>query len=93
MVVQKVNFPSILKENEETYFRYLEGIVSSVDIDASILFNKKGEAILIRISPSSPDRLNIILSEMKKFHTMLSIVVEFSKSMKAGNNISFTIDF
>ena len=97
MKIQKVNFPKILKDNEDTYFRYLEGIIDSVDIGACMLCTRRlvedKDGVTIRISPSEPAAFNNILDEIKKFHTLLSIQVEFSKSMKAGNNITFTIEF
>jgi hypothetical protein len=93
MIVQKLNFPSILQENELTYFRYIEGLITAVDVDASILFFRMGNKLRVRISPSAYENFFLILSEIKRFHTLLNIHVDFSKSMKAGSNISFMIDF
>jgi len=93
MLIQRVNFPPILQDNEETYLRYLGDVISSVDMDSSILFTRRHQGVGVRISPSEPQGFNIILEEVKKFHTMLGIHVAFSKSMKAGANISFQIDF
>lgn len=93
MQVQRINFPSILQDNEETYIRYLGDVISSVDMDSSILFTKRYKGVGVRISPSEPQGFKNILEEVKKFHTMLGIQVSFSKSMKAGANISFQIDF
>lgn len=93
MQIQKLNFPPILQDNEEAYFRYLEGITSSVDDQASILLVKRSQGIGIRISPSSPGNFSNILEEMKKFHTLIGIQVDFSKSMKAGANVAFQINF
>jgi hypothetical protein len=91
--IQRLNFPSILPDNEEVYMRYLEGILSSVDPDLSMMLVRDRNKIATRISPSVPNSFNLILDEVKKFHTMLGIQVDFSKSMKAGANIYFTIDF
>ena len=97
MKIQKVNFPKILKDNEETYFRYLEGIIDSVDIGTCVICTRKlvedKDGVSIRISPSEPAAFHTILEEIKRFHTLLGIQVEFSKSMKAGNNICFSINF
>ncbi len=90
-MIEKLNFERILKENEQTYFRYLEGIVSSVDETAKVMVTKRSVDIAIRISPSSPSHLMCILTQIKRFHTMIGIRVEFSKSMKAGNNIFYSI--
>lgn len=97
MQVQRVHFPKIINDNEETYIRYLEGIICSSDIEASVQLTRRniGESngLIVRIAPSDPARFNMILDEMKKFHRMLNIEVEFSKSMKSGSNICFQINF
>lgn len=93
MIVRKINFPAILSENEQTYFRYLEGIVSSVDMDAQIMATKRIEGISVRITPSSLQVFPLILQQVKKFHTMLGLHLDFSKSMKTGSNIFFNINF
>lgn len=87
-----LNFPKVLSENEETYFRYLEGVVGSVDTDANIQVINRSEGISVRISPGSMQNFQVILQEVKKFHNLLGIRVSFSKSMKAGNNIYYTIN-
>lgn len=91
--MQKHNFQSILKENEQTYFRYLEGIVESVDADADIMVTKRSRDIAVRIAPSTPRHFNGVLEQIKRFHRAIDIEVEFSKSMKAGQNIFFSIKF
>lgn len=93
MQIQRLNFPSILPDNEEVYMRYLEGVLSAVDPDSALMLSRDRNKITTRISPSVPGAFNNILEEVKKFHTMLGIRVDFSKSMKLGANIYFTIDF
>jgi hypothetical protein len=89
----KVGFPSLLSENEQTYFRYLEGVVSSIDESSVGQVTRRVEGISVRICPASPGALAMILQEIKRLHTMLGIEVEFSKSMRAGRNIFFNINF
>lgn len=91
MIFQALNFPSRLSENEQTYFRYLQGIVSSVDEEAGIMATRRCDDVAIRISPSDFPHFSLILENVKRFHTMIGIQVEFSKSMKAGQNIFFVI--
>lgn len=93
MQVQRVNFPPIITDNESTYLNYLEGLISSVDISSTMMITRKFDGVIIRISPSDSRTFLVILEVIKKFHTMLGIQVEFSKSMKAGNNITFNINF
>lgn len=93
MQVQRLNFPPVIPDNESTYLNYLEGLIESVDYDSDMMIYRKEDGIMMRISPSTHQTFLTIFDIIKKFHTMLGIHVEFSKSMKAGNNISYTINF
>jgi hypothetical protein len=93
MQVQKLNFPLVIPDNESTYLNYLIGLIESVDYDSDMMIYRKNDGILVRISPSTNQTFITILDIIKKFHTMLSIQVEFSKSMKAGSNITYSINF
>lgn len=93
MQVQKLNFPPVIPDNESTYLNYLIGLIESVDYDSDMMIYRKEDGVMMRICPSSYQTFMTILDIIKKFHTMLGIHVEFSKSMKAGNNITYTINF
>jgi hypothetical protein len=93
MQVQKLNFPPVIPDNESTYISYLVGLIESVDNDSDMMIYRKEDSIMVRIMPSTHQTFFTILDIVKKFHTMLSIHVEFSKSMKAGNNITYNINF
>ena len=93
MQVQKLNFPPVIPDNESTYLNYLIGLIESVDYDSDMMIYRKEDGVMMRISPSDHQTFMTILDIIKKFHTMLGIHVEFSKSMKAGNNITYTINF
>src|SRR5438046_2035015 len=93
MQIQRVNFPPIIADNEETYLSYMEGLIGSIDGQADMMITRRSGGIIARISPSEYRLFPVILDVVKKFHTMLGIEVEFSKSMKAGNNITFNINF
>jgi hypothetical protein len=91
MIFQALNFPSKLQENEMAYFGHLQGIVSSVDLDAGIMVTRRSEDVSVRISPSDYPHFHPILENVKRFHRIIGIEVEFSKSMKAGQNIFYVI--
>jgi len=91
MKVVFVNFPSIIEDNETTYYSMLQAIVESNDHKAIIRITKKLSAINVRISPSHPEYLRQLIEEMKQFHTLYGIRLEFSKSMKKTCNINFDI--
>lgn len=93
MQVQRINFPDILHDNESTYFGYLEGLIESIDMDSSMMIYRGHGSISVRISPSEPKYFSELLSVVKRFHTLLGIQVEFSKSMKILSSISYNINF
>lgn len=93
MILYTIGFPQIVSENEKAYLAHLQGIIESVDMNATTQVSRRADGLSVRISPSGPDFFPIILSEIKSFHSMLNIRVEFSKSMKSGNNIFFNINF
>lgn len=93
MIFHKLGFSEVMSENEKAYLMHLEGIISSVDTNASAEVIRRPAGLSVRISPSSYELFALLLSEVKKFHTLLSIHVDFSKSMRAGNNIFFNINF
>jgi hypothetical protein len=92
MKINKNNFPSIISDNEETYFRHLEGIIASLDKYAAISLTRKPEGISVRITPSDYPSLTSILSQVKKVNTLFGIEVEFSKSIKSSNIICYNIN-
>lgn len=92
MLIIRSHFPSIIPENEEAYVKYIEAIINTIDIYASTEITNKPEAYLIRIAPSEPIYTDLLLKEIKISHRVLGIEVEFSKSIKTGNNITFQIN-
>lgn len=93
MRIERLNFPDTIPDNEATYLNYLEGLVESVDIHSDMMIYRKEDGVLVRISPSEPAHFGEILTVIKRFHTMLGIQVDFSKSMKVTSSISYKINF
>lgn len=93
MQTQRLNFPDTIPDNESTYLNYLEGLVESVDMHCDMMIYRKEDGVLVRISPSEPAYFGEILNVIKRFHTMLGIQVDFSKSMKVTSSISYKINF
>lgn len=91
MQIKRTNFPSILEDNEETYLQYLEAVINSIDFHSSTEVTNKPDGFLIRIAPSDPLYLSVLLDTIKIAHNNLFITVEFSKSIKTGNTITFQI--
>jgi hypothetical protein len=93
MKIVKVNFPSIVPDNEMVYINTLSGFLESLDAKCIIQITKRLEGgINVRISPSHPRFLEMMIQKVKDFHNLYYIRVEFSKSMKKGSNINFNIN-
>jgi hypothetical protein len=90
MKVIKENF-TVLPDNDVTYFCYLEALVESVDELAEMVIIKNPDKYSFRISLSSPVYSQILLEEITKFHTMVSIRIDMSKSIKKNSTIFFTL--
>ena len=93
MRIVKVNFPSIIPDNDAVYFTWLSGYMESIDMKCTIQFTKKlDQGINVRISPSHPRFLEVMIQKVKDFHNLYGLRVEFSKSMKSGSNINYNIN-
>lgn len=92
MIVNKRFFPRILKENEINYFAQLEGIISSVDELSSLQITFTDYKYIFRLAPSHPKYINLLIEELIKYHNLLGIHLEFSKSIKTTVIILFNIN-
>lgn len=92
MYFKKVGFPQIIPDNEETYMKYLEGMVESIDCDASIQITKAITALHIRIAPSVPNNINQIVESLNRVHNRLGLRLTYAKSMKSSSAINFSLE-
>ena len=91
MNIQKKNFPAILQDNESTYFKYLEGIISARDELSSIQITKNPYSYSFRIATSTPEYSQPLLEDILAFHTFMGIHLVLSKSIRKNSTISFEI--
>lgn len=92
MIIEKKFFPKIIKDNDENYFAHFYGILSSVDELCSVTITKKSDGYNFRIATSLPKYNNLLIEEIIKFHSLLRIKLEFSKSIKTTGTIAFSIN-
>jgi hypothetical protein len=92
MEIQKKFFPKILPENEEVYFSSLFGVIDSVDELCSLQVIKNKTSYDFRLAPSLPKYNNMLIEEILKFHNMLQIKLELSKSIKSSGTIVFKLN-
>ena len=91
MKISRKLFPEILLDNEEIYFKHLEGIIDSVDELAILEITKGSNSYIFRLAPSLPKYNPMLLEEILKFHNLFQIKLDLSKSIKASATIYFQI--
>lgn len=92
MLISRKYFPSIIPDNEEVYFANLKSVLESVDELSFLQIAKVGDGYHFRLSPSLPKYNNIIIEELLKFHNILGIRLDLSKSIKSSGTLSFKIN-
>jgi len=91
MDIVKKFFPSILPDNEATYFSSLQGAIEAVDEYSSMEVIKTPFHYRFRIVPSLPKYTNMIIQELTKFHNLLGVRLDMSKSIKSSAVITFNV--
>lgn len=91
MDIEKKSFPAILRENTKNYFAQIEGVIASVDEYCSMTITYTNDKYIFRIAPSHPVYTNILIEEIIKYHNMLGIRLDFSKSIKTTAIILFKL--
>jgi DNA-binding phage protein len=91
MNVIKKYFPEILSDNEENYFAMVIGYIESIDEFASLQITKQKESYQFRLSPSLPRYTDSLVKEILRFHTLLGLHLNISKSIKTTGTIFFQI--
>lgn len=93
MEIVRKYFPKIISDNEENYFLHISALIESVDELSSVEFKKGIESYSVRIAPSLPKYSQMLLEELLKFHNLLKIRVELSKSIRNTSTIEYSINF
>lgn len=85
-------FPQVMQDNEIAYLSHLEGIIDSVDELAILEITKNPNSLHFRLAPSLPKYNPLLLEELLKFHNLLQIKLNLSKSIKSSATIVFDIE-
>jgi hypothetical protein len=91
MQISKKYFPQVMQDNELAYFAHLEGIISSVDELSTLEITKNPGSYHFRLAASVPRYNDMLLEELLKFHNLLQIHLDLSKSIKSSATIVFDI--
>lgn len=85
-------FPEIISDNEETYFASLCGVIEAIDELAKLEITKNPKAYNFRLIPSLPKYVNMLIEEILKFHNLLHLQLDMSKSIKSTSTIIFKLN-
>jgi hypothetical protein len=91
MQINKKFFPEVMQDNELAYFAHLQGIIDSVDELATLEITRNPNSYHFRLAPSIPRYNDMLLEEILKFHNLLQIHLDLSKSIKSSATIVFDI--
>jgi hypothetical protein len=91
MQINKKFFPEVMQDNELAYFAHLRGIIDSVDELATLEITRNPNSYHFRLAPSIPMYNDMLLEELLKFHNLLQIHLDLSKSIKSSATIVFDI--
>lgn len=91
MQISKKYFPQVMQDNEMAYFAHLEGIIGSIDELSIVEITKNPNSYHFRIATSVPRYNEMLLEELLKFHNILQIKLDLSKSIKSSATIVFDI--
>jgi len=91
MQIQTKFFPQVMPDNELAYLAHLRGLIESVDELSTLEITKNPNSYHFRLAPSLPMYNDMLLEELLKFHNMLQIQLNLSKSIKSSATIVFNI--
>lgn len=81
-----------MQDNEIAYLAHLEGIIDSVDELSTLEITKNPQSYHFRLAASLPKYNDMLLEELLKFHNLLQIKLNLSKSIKSSATIVFEIN-
>ena len=85
-------FPKVMQDNETAYLSHLYGIIDSVDELSTLEITRNPTSYHFRLAPSLPKYNPLLLEELLKFHNLLQIKLNLSKSIKSSATIVFDIE-
>lgn len=89
MIVEKINIPKLILDNDAAYMNHVEYLVGSIDENAKLTVIQKINSIGFHVVPSDEKLKPFIIKNIRKSHYKLGLKIDFSKSVNAVNTISF----
>jgi hypothetical protein len=82
----------VIPDNDMIYLNRLVAIIESVDELSSLEITKNPHSYQFRLVASLPKYNELLLEELLKFHNLLRIKLNLSKSIKSSSTICFEIN-
>lgn len=89
MIVEKINIPVLMRDNDAAYINHVEAIVNTIDEEAKLTVIQRLDSLGFQIIPSDLKLKPFIIKAIRKTHYKLGLKIDFSKSVNATNIISF----
>lgn len=89
MIVEKINIPLLIKDNDAAYLNHVEFVINSVDEEAKLTVVQRLDSLGFQVIPSDEKLKSFIIKAIRKSHYKLGLKIDFSKSVNATNIISF----
>lgn len=89
MIVEKINIPKLMLDNDAAYINHIEYLVQSIDEDAKLTIIQKIDSLGFHIIPSNIKLKPFLIKAIRKSHYKLGLKIDFSKSVNASEKISF----
>lgn len=89
MIVERVNIPKLMLDNDAAYLNHIEYLVNSVDEDAKLVVIQKLDSLGFQVHPSDEKLKPFLIKAIRKSHYKLGLKIDFSKSVNASGLISF----
>lgn len=89
MIVEKINIPHLMLDNDAAYINHVEYIVKSIDEDAKLTVIQRLNSLSFRIEPSDPKLKSFLIKAIRKTHYKLELKIDFSKSVNTTDSITF----
>ena len=93
MVIEKINIPKLMPDNDAAYINHVQFLIESIDQDANLVVMQKINSLGFYVTPSDPKLKPYIIKNIRKSHYKLGVKIEFSKSVNATEKISFWTNY
>lgn len=89
MIVEKINIPLLMRDNDAAYINHVEFVVRSIDEEAKLTVIQRLDSLAFQVIPSDMKLKPFIIKAIRKSHYKLGLQIDFSKSVNATNIITF----